>query len=60
MQNLPVRICNKYIISGLITRFLPMYDTDRLHLRPGCPADAPMLLRAIADEDIVRNLASAP
>jgi RimJ/RimL family protein N-acetyltransferase len=37
-----------------------MYHTDRLHLRPGRPEDAPALLRAIADQDIVRNLASAP
>ncbi len=37
-----------------------MYDTDRLRLRPGRAEDAPALFRAIADEDIVRNLASAP
>lgn len=37
-----------------------MYLTDRLHLRPGHRDDAPALLRAIADPDIVRNLASAP
>lgn len=37
-----------------------MYRTDRLHLRPGRREDAPALLRAIADPDIVRNLASAP
>lgn len=37
-----------------------MYHTDRLHLRPGRREDAPALLSAIADEDIVRNLASAP
>ncbi|HZF42317.1 MAG TPA: GNAT family N-acetyltransferase [Sphingomonadaceae bacterium] len=37
-----------------------MYRTARLHLRPGRPEDAPALLRAIADQDIVRNLGSAP
>lgn len=37
-----------------------MYRTDRLYLRPACRSDAPALLRAIADEEIVRNLASAP
>lgn len=37
-----------------------MYHTGRLHLRPGCKGDAPALFRAIADPDIVRNLASAP
>lgn len=37
-----------------------MYRTDRLHLRPGRREDAPGLFRAIADPDIVRNLASAP
>ena len=37
-----------------------MYSTDRLHLRPGRPEDAPALFRAIADQDIVRNLSSAP
>jgi RimJ/RimL family protein N-acetyltransferase len=34
--------------------------TDRLLLRPGWAEDAPALFRAIADEGIVRNLASAP
>src|SRR3954447_10843944 len=34
--------------------------TPRLLLRPGFPEDAPALARAIADEAIVRNLASAP
>lgn len=34
--------------------------TRRLLLRPGFPEDAPALARAIADEAIVRNLASAP
>ena len=34
--------------------------TSRLLLRPGFPEDAPELARAIADEAIVRNLASAP
>lgn len=37
-----------------------MYRTDRLSLRPGRLDDAPALLRAIVDQDIVRNLASAP
>jgi RimJ/RimL family protein N-acetyltransferase len=37
-----------------------MYRTDRLLLRPAHPSDAPALFRAIADESIVRNLASAP
>ncbi len=37
-----------------------MYRTDRLHLRPGRREDATALFRAIADESIVRNLASAP
>jgi len=37
-----------------------MYRTDRLHFRPGRREDAPALFRAIADRDIVRNLASAP
>lgn len=37
-----------------------MYRTGRLHLRPGRKEDAPSLFRAIADPDIVRNLASAP
>lgn len=37
-----------------------MYRTGRLHLRPGRREDAPGLLRAIADPDIVRNLGSAP
>jgi RimJ/RimL family protein N-acetyltransferase len=37
-----------------------MHRTARLHLRPGRPEDAPALLRALADRDIVRNLASAP
>lgn len=37
-----------------------MYRTDRLHLRSARREDAPALLRAIADEDIVLNLASAP
>src|SRR4051812_23274231 len=34
--------------------------TPRLLLRPGFPEDAPALATAIADEAIVRNLASAP
>ncbi len=34
--------------------------TNRLLLRPGFPEDAPVLAAAIADERIVRNLASAP
>lgn len=34
--------------------------TERLLLRPGWAEDAPALYRAIADERIVRNLASAP
>jgi RimJ/RimL family protein N-acetyltransferase len=34
--------------------------TERLLLRPGWAEDAPALARAIADEAIVRNLASAP
>ena len=34
--------------------------TDRLQLRPGSAEDAPALARAIADEQIVRNLATAP
>ena len=34
--------------------------TDRLLLRPGWAEDAPELARAIADEQIVRNLATAP
>ena len=34
--------------------------TPRLLLRPGFPEDAPALASEIADEAIVRNLASAP
>jgi len=34
--------------------------TERLMLRPGFAEDAPMLAAAIADEMIVRNLATAP
>jgi RimJ/RimL family protein N-acetyltransferase len=34
--------------------------TERLLLRPGWAEDAPALFRAIADEGIVRNLASPP
>ena len=34
--------------------------TDRLLLRPGWAEDAPALARGIADEAIVRNLATAP
>jgi RimJ/RimL family protein N-acetyltransferase len=34
--------------------------TERLLLRPGWPEDAAALTAAIADESIVRNLASAP
>lgn len=34
--------------------------TERLLLRPGWGEDAPALFRAIADERIVRNLATAP
>lgn len=34
--------------------------TERLLLRPGWPEDAPALARAIGEEMIVRNLASAP
>ncbi|MCY7281649.1 MAG: GNAT family N-acetyltransferase [Sphingomonas bacterium] len=34
--------------------------TERLLLRPGWAEDAPALAQAIADEAIVRNLASAP
>lgn len=34
--------------------------TNRLLLRPGFPEDAPALAAAIADERIVRNLATAP
>lgn len=34
--------------------------TERLLLRPGWAEDAPALFNAIADEGIVRNLASAP
>jgi len=34
--------------------------TDRLLLRPGWAEDAPALAEAIADERIVRNLATAP
>ena len=34
--------------------------TDRLLLRPGWAEDAPALFHAIADEGIVRNLASPP
>ena len=34
--------------------------TPRLLLRPGFPEDAPALVAAIADQAIVRNLATAP
>ena len=34
--------------------------TERLLLRPGFAEDAPMLAKAIADEQIVRNLGMAP
>jgi RimJ/RimL family protein N-acetyltransferase len=34
--------------------------TERLLLRPGWAEDAPTLARAIADESVVRNLATAP
>lgn len=34
--------------------------TERLLLRPGWAEDAPQLARTIADEQIVRNLATAP
>ncbi len=34
--------------------------TERLLLRPGWAEDAPALSRAIADEQVVRNLATAP
>lgn len=34
--------------------------TRRLMLRPGWPEDAPALFRGVADQAIVRNLASAP
>jgi RimJ/RimL family protein N-acetyltransferase len=34
--------------------------TERLLLRPGWTQDAPALFEAIADEGIIRNLASAP
>src|SRR3712207_964149 len=34
--------------------------TERLALRPGWAEDAPALFAAVADEAIVRNLASAP
>jgi len=34
--------------------------TERLLLRPGWAEDAPTLARAIADEAVVRNLATAP
>ena len=34
--------------------------TERLLLRPGWAEDAPALAQAIADEAIVRNLATAP
>ena len=34
--------------------------TERLLLRPGWAEDAPALARAIADEAVVRNLATAP
>jgi RimJ/RimL family protein N-acetyltransferase len=34
--------------------------TERLLLRPGWAEDAPELARAIADENVVRNLATAP
>lgn len=34
--------------------------TERLLLRPGWPEDAPALAKAIGEETIVRNLASAP
>ena len=34
--------------------------TERLLLRPGWPEDAPALARAIGEEAIVRNLATAP
>ena len=34
--------------------------TERLLLRPGWTEDAPALARAIADEQVVRNLATAP
>ena len=34
--------------------------TERLLLRPGWAEDAPALAKAIADEQIVRNLANAP
>ncbi|MGV9008882.1 GNAT family N-acetyltransferase [Brevundimonas sp.] len=37
-----------------------MHYTSRLYLRPCRKEDAPALLHAIADHDIVRNLASAP
>ena len=40
---------------------IPMFHvTERLLLRPAWPEDADALLRAIADEGVVRNLASAP
>ena len=40
---------------------MPMFArTERLLLRPGWAEDAPALARAIADEQVVRNLATAP
>lgn len=37
-----------------------MYRTERLHLRPSRTDDASAVLAAIGDQDIVRNLGSAP
>ena len=34
--------------------------TERLLLRPGWQEDAPALARAIGEEAVVRNLATAP
>ena len=42
------------------TTFGHLTRTERLLLRPGWAEDAPALARAIADEQIVRNLATAP
>ena len=50
----PLRTLAPSLVSCL------MYTTDRLQLRPGRPEDAPALFRAVADQDIVRNLASVP
>src|SRR5207237_10464377 len=54
------RNCHRAPLGGRTGRRTMFARTPRLLLRPGFSEDAPALAAAIADQAVVRNLATAP